>query len=86
MSEDYYLPIFETGKRCGLAQVAIWTDEDFFVSYSPRNKSAIAEGAWVEWAHLAALILADPRSREAFPELHAAARKALNPKGRWKLS
>jgi hypothetical protein len=61
-------------------------EEGVYVSYSPRNKSAISEGSWEEWAHLAAAILADRRSQDAFPELHAAAKKALSPKGRKRLS
>jgi hypothetical protein len=64
------VPVFASGKRCGV-QWAHWMD-DWFTSWSPRNSNNNAEGPWDHWVDLALMILQDPMTAKVRPEAQAA--------------
>lgn len=53
------------GKRLAIEE-SEWLS-DWYVSASPRNGNANAEGMWCQWVHLARLILADERTKAQMP-------------------
>lgn len=60
------------GKRLSIEK-SEWLG-DWFISHSPRNSNAFAEGPWDHWVSLALQILQHPATEIVRPEAHAAVR------------
>lgn len=62
------IPFIDAGKRLGISWPG-WMG-DWFISHSPRNANTNAEGPWSEWVDLAQMILNDPLTQIARPEMY----------------